>query len=75
MPKPRYTKTITSWDDVPIIFDMELAAIILRIPVSTLKKWAREGKFPGHKLGERIYRIEKEEFIAWFRNDQAEAKQ
>lgn len=75
MPKPRYTKTITSWDDVPVIFDIEFAAILLRIPVTTLKKWSREGKFPGRKKGERIYRIEKGEFMEWYKNDQIEARE
>lgn len=51
-------KPITSWDDVPIVLDLAMAARIVGQAPEYLKKRAQRGTFPAYKEG-AAWRCEK----------------
>ncbi len=55
-------KVITSWNEVPIIMDLPMAARIVGQTPETLKSRAQKGNFPAYKEGGE-WRVEKEELI------------
>lgn len=50
----------TSWDDVPVIMDLPLAACIIGCNCDYLRRLAKEGKFPAKKFG-KVWRVDKDE--------------
>lgn len=56
---------ITSWNDVPIILDLPFAAELLGLSVDHLKKESRAFRFPAFKVGERSWRVRKDDLIEW----------
>lgn len=62
MPRKRY---VTSWDEVPLFFDLVYAAMLFGFSLETLQKKSKKGEFPAKKIcGE--YRVYKEEAKKWF---------
>jgi hypothetical protein len=51
-------KPVTSWDDVPIVMDMPMAARIVGQCPEYLKKRAQRGTFPAYKEGSQ-WRVSK----------------
>ena len=56
---------ITSWSDVPIIIDLPFASDLLGLTVAQLKKKSRNGTFPAFKIGERSWRVKKDDLLSW----------
>ncbi len=50
---------ITNWDDVPVVFDLPLAARILGVTYEGIKKRCQKGEIPAFKDG-KLWRMEKE---------------
>ena len=61
MPKQ---KLPTSWDDVPVIFDLPYACVLLGKSYEGLKKLAQAKQIPAHKVGKE-WRFDKEELHSW----------
>ena len=45
---------------VPVVFDLEYAAMLFGVKYQTLVKYAQQGKFPAHKIF-NSWRVDKEE--------------
>ena len=60
-------RIITNWDEVPVIFDIPYAAVILGVTSEYLQQLARKDEFPAFKVG-REWRIEKEDFRKYLEN-------
>lgn len=60
-------KLIYSWDEIPIIFDMNLACLITGFTSASLRTLAQSGKFPAYKVGGH-WRIDRQEFMEWWEN-------
>lgn len=56
---------ITSWNDVPVVLDLPFAAELLGLSVYQLKKESRSGNFPAFKIGEKSWRVSKDDLIGW----------
>ena len=67
MQKQRYP---TNWDSVPVMFDLPYASMLTGKTYDTLLRMFKAGKFPAHRIGRQI-RVDKEEFIQWFRGGTA----
>lgn len=59
------TKFYTSFDDLPIIMDLPMVAILVGLSLDRLRTLAREGKFPAWKLSENQWRVCKDDLLAW----------
>ena len=59
------TKPITTWDELPIIMDLPLAARILGLVPDTLKKHAIAGTFPAFKPDNKSWRVTKEALMKY----------
>lgn len=57
----------TNWDDVPVIFDLALAARLMGVTAEYLQKQAKLGLFPAHKIA-RVWRVDKDEFREYLKN-------
>lgn len=57
------TKTITSWSQVPVVMDLEMACLILGRNYEALKRDARTGKFPAFKNGLKNWAVKKEDLL------------
>ena len=55
-------KPITSWDTVPLVMDLPMAARIVGSTPEYLKKRAQRGTFPAYKEGNQ-WRVSKEKLI------------
>ena len=62
----------TSWDDVPVMFDLPYACVLLGLSYEWLKRLAEQKKVPAHKVG-KGWRFEKTELLEWFKSDKREA--
>jgi len=56
---------ITSWDDVPVIIDLPFASELLGLTVDDLKRKSRSQRFPAFKVGERSWRVKKDDLLVW----------
>lgn len=56
--------TVCSWDEVPVLIDLPLAACILGFSVDHTRKMLQQGKIQAHKMG-RDWRISKDAFRAY----------
>ena len=52
------------------MFDLPYAAMLTGKTYDTLLRMFKAGKFPAHRIGREI-RVDKEEFIQWFRGGTA----
>ena len=59
----RYTRTYTDWDEVPLMFGIEVACRITTLSEQTLRKYIKLGELPT-KNGRPIL-CEKTSFIDW----------
>lgn len=57
-------KPFNNWESVPLMFGSDICAIILGIPVSTVRKLAKAGDIPAHKVAKN-YRYDKNEIRQW----------
>ncbi len=60
-------KFVTSWDDVPVMFDLAYASILTGLTVSSLQKKAKNGELPAFRIG-KVWRIDKNKFIEYLNN-------
>lgn len=58
-------RVITSWEQVPVVMNLELACTILGRGYDALKKDAREGRFPAFKNGAKKWAVTKEDLLAY----------
>ena len=65
---PRWTKTYTNWNTVPLSVTLEEAAIICKIGYDTLRRMAATGRFPACKQGKK-WIVEKDLLRAWMRGE------
>lgn len=65
---PRWTKTYTNWNLVPLSVTLEEAAIICKIGYDTLRRMAAAGTFPACKQGKK-WIVEKDLLRAWMRGE------
>lgn len=59
-------KPITSWDEVPVIFDIPMAARLLGKSYDWIARRCLKGELPAFKDGVE-WRFEKEEFLEYIR--------
>lgn len=59
-------KPITDWEQVPVVFDLPLASVIFGYTVDTLKRKAKTGEFPAHKVFDE-WRVDKEEAMQFYK--------
>lgn len=67
------TPPIVSWDKVPVIFDIPLAAEILGLNQEYTRQMLADGKLPGFKVG-NCWRINKSELLGWIANGGSQQK-
>lgn len=65
-------RPITSWEDVPVIFDIPMAARLLGKTPESLTKRCQDGNFPAFKDG-KSWRITKEAFFKYINENGNEA--
>lgn len=58
------SRMVTSWEKVPVIFDIPYAACLLGINPETLRCMVKDGQLPAFKVGKK-WKIKKEHFISW----------
>lgn len=63
-PRPKWTKTYTSWDEVRLVLDSEEVAAILGYSLSTVKQMLRDGRIKGANSGNG-WRVNKDELIRY----------
>lgn len=59
------TKSFTTWAQVPVVMDLEIACIILGRGYDALKKDARDGRFPAFKNGVKKWAVKKDDLLAY----------
>ena len=57
-------RQFTSWDEVPVIMPLNIAAIALDCSVETLKTKSRNGVFPAFKDG-MVWKVSKNDLMAY----------
>ena len=57
------------------LLDSKAAAALLDIHHKTLEKYAREGRLPAHRFGNRLWRFRATELDEWLRNTLQSASQ
>lgn len=58
-------KYITNWEQLPIIFDLPMASLLVGIGEERLRQLSRAGKFPARKIG-NSWRVDRESFKHWW---------
>jgi len=61
------TKVVTSWDEVPVIFDMPMAARLFGRSVDSLKLKAQAREIPAFKIGAE-WRFDKDAIQAFIKS-------
>ena len=56
-------RNITTWEQVPVIFDVPMAARILGLSDQKIRQMCRKGEIPAYKIGENSWRFNKSEFM------------
>lgn len=56
---PIWTKEYHSWDELPLLLDIEMACIVLRISEDSVRQMCRNGDLPAIRIGKQ-WRIDKE---------------
>ena len=65
-PRPKWTKTYTNWDEVPVVLDVDGAAIVLHYNEDTVRRLLQSGKLKGTKAG-KSWRVDKENIRIFLR--------
>lgn len=60
----------TSWDQVPLVMSLQVAAIILERSLESMKKQSQSGNFPAFKCG-GVWKVTKDDLIAYIENNKA----
>ncbi len=69
MAKQKAKPIFYSWDDVPAVFDIPMAARLFGFTTDSMSRKCAKGEFPAHKVfGE--WRIDKDEAIEFFKGKQ-----
>ena len=55
---------VTTWERIPVIFDLSFAACLIRMDQENLRKIARSGGFPAFKVGTK-WRVRKTDLSEW----------
>lgn len=61
-------RPITSWEQVPIVFDIPLAARILGMSVEHTRRMCKRGELPAFRCG-KMWRFKKEDFLEYIRDN------
>lgn len=56
---PIWTKAYYSWDELPLLLDIETASIVLRISQDSVRQMCKNGDLPAIHIGKQ-WRIDKE---------------
>lgn len=64
----RMRQQYTSWDQVPLVMDLQVAAIILSQSIETMKKRSRAGDFPAFKCGSD-WKVTKDDLMAYIESN------
>lgn len=54
----------TTWDRVPVVFDLPYAATLLGVSLDRIRKLAQRGEFPAFKVG-KLWRVNKTDMLAY----------
>ena len=46
-------KRITNWDDLPVLLDAELLALVMNCTPATITRWTREGRLQSVQVNRR----------------------
>ena len=65
---------ITSWDEVPVIFDIAIMCRLTGWSRETVKKKTQKGELPGFKVGGIEWRYRKDEIQELFSSRREESK-
>lgn len=63
----KITKYITNWEELPIIFDLPHASVLVGLGAERLRQLSKAGRFPAKQIG-NSWRVDREEFKAWWEN-------
>lgn len=69
----RYRAAITSWDDIPLVFDIPIMCRLLGRSNESIKQLCQQKKIPAFKAG-REWRFEKHAIQAWVKNQWEEGQ-
>ena len=69
----RKIETITSWDDVPLVFDLPIMCRLLGRSYENIKQLCQKQKIPAFKVGTE-WRFEKDTIQGWMKNQGNEVK-
>lgn len=61
-------KYFTSWDDVPIVLNVEETAVLLNASISTIQRKCKDGAIPANKTLTGKYAIPREPIKKIFEN-------
>ena len=50
-----YSKSINSWNNLPVVLDLQTVAVLLGVADGTVKKWVYRGEFEGTKIGKKWF--------------------
>ena len=50
-----YSKSINSWNNLPVVLDLQTVAILLGVADGTGRKWVGRGVFEGTKMGDEWF--------------------
>ena len=74
MNKKKKIRNILNWDEIPIIFDVSMAQNLTGFSATYIRQMARAGEFPAHKFKGGHWRIDREEFLRWWKESSFEQK-
>lgn len=63
--------TITSWDDMPLVFDLPIMCRLLGRSYENIKQLCQQQKIPAFKVGNE-WRFEKDAIQGWMKNQRSE---
>lgn len=66
-------RIISNWERVPVIFDLDYASVLVGSTRCNLKYLAHQKRFPAFKVG-RLWRVKKEDLLAWIEAQKGEVK-
>ena len=68
MQNVRNIGNITDWSNVPVVFDIPMAARILGVTPEGVKKRCQRGELPAFKDG-KLWRFEKDAFLDYIKSN------
>lgn len=64
----------TSWDQVPLVMSLQVAAIILERSLESLKQMSQSGRFPAFKCG-GVWKVTKSDLMAYIESNKVKPAQ